>query len=167
MQLEELNTKYPHSFTRRESMRVALQSRLISESRRPQLGLYWWSPDKNGARLSAFFEADYGMTTHDVIWRKYAATILGLNDITVPKEILEAYCGLPRGRVDQVYAINQPIGIGWLIRHGNDTPESGFDYVISRFNLPENVVEQEYDEVLTTDPRHVKIINDFLVKALP
>jgi hypothetical protein len=162
MQLEELNAKYPHSFTRRESIRVALQSRLISESRRPQIGLYWWSPDKNGPRLSAFFEEDYDMTTHDVIWRKYAATILGLNNIVVPKEVLEAYCGLPRGRVDRVYDKTEPIPVEWLIRHGNDTPKSGFDYLISRFNLPYDKVKTEYDEILTTDPRHVEIINDFL-----
>lgn len=162
MQLEELNIKYPHSFTQRESLRVALQSRLISESRRPQLGLYWWSPDKNGVRLSSFFEEDYGMTTHSVIWRKYAATILGLNDVNVPKEILGAYCGLPRGRVNLIYKESTPIG--WTIRHGNDTPESGIDWIVSEFNLPDTKVIEEYDEILTVDPRHVKIVNSFLVR---
>ena len=143
----------------REASRRSLHQRyLISESNKPQTGVYWVVPTSKGWSIYEFYEAMYGELMHESVWRKYMAPLLIDQAGTRAPGILNAYAGLPRGRV----AI--PIGKKHVIYHGNDSPDNRIlDGVRGKFGLPANA-KAVFDEHETMIIAHVYIIKNQLSK---
>ena len=167
--LEALNEQFPYDCSRRETIRLDQQSRIIKESAGPQTGIYWWVPrsaqQNTTWRLVSFFDDEYGTCYHKEIWEKYAATILGVDDIEVPQEVRDAYHCLPRGRVN---VVKSKINVGlarYIILHGNDAPiEDVVGAVISRFRLSMTNTTISFDshEVMLDDD--IEIVKNFLAR---
>jgi hypothetical protein len=154
--LDHLNREYPDDWSLRSSIKRKHQIETITESKAPQYGVYWWRPSPiSGWVLESFFVSEFGPMNHYEIWHKWAGTILGVDGV-IPIEVLNAYCGIPRGRVTK-----QPSC--WVIRHGGDLCSSDYiNQVISDFNLPSDKCDVRYDKHEDMVPEHVKIIEKFL-----
>lgn len=134
------------------------------ESYQPQTGIYYWGPVGDKWRIYAFFDIEHPNALHAEIWRDYAATIMGLYQpqSSLPKQVLDAYLGLPRGRISRH-------GSGFAIEHNNDVPtlskDDMFTRVRERFILP-----IETRSIVThhesMDPTQVKLIQSFIGRDL-
>lgn len=160
MLLDNLNQEHPDDWSLRSSIKRKLQLETIMESREPQHGIYWWRPSPvAGWILESFFVSEFGTANHYEIWQKWAGTILGV-DNAVPQEVLNAYCGIPRGRVTK-----QPSR--WIIRHGGDLcADKHIDQIITDFNLPRDACDITRDKHEEMVPKHTKIIEQFLGRKM-
>lgn len=121
-----------------EAARKFRQAKIITETRAPQQGAFWFVPDSDGNwDVYAFFESNYSNTDHSVVWDRYLSKyIFGKPS----RDIRNAYAGLPRGRVVILKS-------GPVIYHGNDLPSSdAIKKVANEFNLPRNKYKAIFEE---------------------
>ena len=168
MRLDDLNERFPDDCSRRETIRLDYQSQLLKESKGPQTGIYWWVPHKINTtsiiwRLVEFFDDDYGPAYHKEIWEKYAATILGIDDVETTQEVKDAYHGLPRGRVNTVKSKVHAGLARYVVLRGSDAPlEDANNIIISRFRLPPINTVFSFDSHETTNDDEVEIVKQFM-----
>ena len=160
MLLDDLNRDYPSDWSLRSSLKRRRQLDLVLESKAPQHGIYRWRPSLSSWILECFFVDEFGSVNHYEVWRKWAGTMLGV-DAVVPHTVLDAYCGLPRGRITK-----QPTR--WVIRHGDDLHSlDHLNQIISDFNLPADKCDITHDKHEDLVPKHVAIVEEFLGRTLP
>jgi hypothetical protein len=143
------NLEFPHACAKRRAALTASQDRILLETKEPQTGIFWWVPSKKGWQIIAFFDTQFGEPDHRKVWRMWANTILGKDDVHAPTNVALARCGLPRGRVRKIRPRRRGLGPTtprWLIFHGNDSPvRNAVRLIVSRFNLPNDGYCLEFD----------------------
>lgn len=142
------------------------KKRTLMESHKPQTGIYWWAPVKNGWRLATFADDEFGgkELLHQDIWYKYCAEILDIRSevAKVPKPLRYAYSGLPRGRVNK-----RPSDGRWLILHGDDAPvDDAIKLIAFKFNLPAGKYIELFDDHETILPDDLQTIQSYTGKKL-
>ena len=161
MRLDQLvYTKYPDSVQMREAARN-YKRRLVTESRIPQTGAYWWVPLKSGKwEILPFYDSDYdGNTMHDRMWREVLdkLSIEWNKPIDAFRSIRSKYTALPRGRVSRAIKRGGPV---FNILHGSDGP-GDMSRVLRVFNLTnvEHVVmDDEHEAMIPGDPEALQRI---------
>lgn len=148
----------PHS---RVAVHVFRNRRTLRESRRPQIGIYWWLPTPDGDwELDVYYASSLrGMPLHYRVWPQHVidrlAVLWDRDPNELRREIGDCYAGLPRGRVDKARE-------GYLIYHGGDAPVANpMPKIMSAFNLrpmyearPDSVhvIEDEHWGMIPEDP---------------
>jgi len=136
-----------------------INKRLLKEVYSPESGAFWWVPSKRKWDLLYFYDSDYDVTDHIILW-KYVVEKLAENYKLDPKalynRIKNNYAGLPRGRVNKI-ANNK-----YTLVHGNDAPKGcNMNKVLSAFKLvaiKENVriLYDEHETMIEGDPEAVQ-----------
>ncbi len=142
-----------------EAARKYRQAKIIAESRAPQLGAFWLVPDSTGNwELYSFFESNYPKTDHAFLWPRYVSKML-FDKPSV--HIMNAYAGLPRGRVVHNTGFAEK---DYIIYHGNDLPGGAamLRKVAREFNLPMDNYVPLFEEHEQMIPEHYR----FMQKAL-
>ena len=160
MLLDELNRDFPNDWGMRSSIKRKHQLDVIAESKSPQDGVYWWRPSPVGWVLESFYFSEFPeYKNHYEIWQKWAGTILGVDGV-IPRVVLEAYCGIPRGRI-----VKQPSA--YVVMHGNDLCDKDhIDRVIADFNLPPDKCNIQHNQHEDMVQEHRRIIEAFLGRTL-
>lgn len=155
---------------RRRAAAMTFLRHVLSESKEPQTGIYFWIPTSKGWRLETFFDSQFPSQRgydldHATIWRKWVSTMLRIDDPAKTRGIAHNYAGLPRGRITK--SMPRKGGIAkYLILHGDDSPiKNAAKTIAARFNLPPGSWVWEYDDHERMLDDDVRIIKRFLQKV--
>jgi hypothetical protein len=159
---------------RRAAMRF-MQHKILTESTQPQTGIYFWIPVTRGWKIEPFFDSQFPTTDgeeldHATIWRKWSNTLLRKDESRSPREVANAYSGLPRGRVTKA-RIRQhpgaPMKRKHLILHGDDSPvKDAAELIAGRFGLLDGDYIFTFDDHERMTADDVKIIQRYLGRDL-
>lgn len=121
----------------------SLKKNPLKEDIRPSEGIWYWVWLKPNWQLREFRFTEYGEDIqHDEAWRNYIAPEIAkhykvkLTEVVGVDSLINAYTGMPRGRVAKTDK--------WMFYHGNDTPIPMVKaklMIASRFNLRSALVE--------------------------
>jgi hypothetical protein len=156
---------------RRRAAAMRFLRHLVEGQQEPQTGIYFWIPLASGWRLESFFDSQFPSSRgldldHTTIWKKWASTMLRLDDPAATRSISHCYSGLPRGCVTKGI-MKRGAPAKYLILHGNDSPvRSAAKLIASRFNLPSDSWVFEYDDHERMLRDDVKTIQRFLGRDL-
>lgn len=152
--------------------------KLLKESKRPSSGIWYYARFRDGWKLMTFPYGEYPAEGHENYWRKYVVPKLAVDwefSSNKIRKLLDAYRGMPRGRVD-LSASNQGFEVAgekpnyWYFFHGNDFPakvvKAEQSRLIDAFNLVgfalRGLVEFQFSEHETMLPEHERTVKAVL-----